>query len=618
MSSVDLSDPDISMAYDAVAHNDSLRWFLLAHSSKPNVLSLHASGTGDLDELRSHILLEHICYGIFREQVKDKYLCVSLNYIPDSVKGVYRARALVHGKAVSSKFKAAEILNVSNPEKITPQTLRSILRLPPRELQGSSAPSATPTEPQAPILFSIQRKPPPDIRSFSLTVPQNTSAPQDSSDGTRAPAAVAGELPLAPNVVHDVSSLSVKEEEIYPHDLVATSSTSSPLTKIVTPEPSGPAAASRQTSSPVVTSPPTIEANSTPEPQALKSSQPTSRTVEQDTPLPPPPSTVENNNETQDAEPRFDNQDKSPHMGSIPDTGSVASLNSIGHGSPPTTPPPIQNDSLIVASPPRPIGPSSSDRGDGSPIRSNAPPTDIQKGSSSSAGRATADSPQASISKKSVRAKFHERVTSEAEAEEERKLMVLEEERRRRAAERTRREREEREEEEARERMFEERKERERLKRLQSARRAEERRMEQKRKQEEEDARKRAEQERKEAEAQQRRNHIQQRFANTGMDLLTGFITLESASHWKRRYYRLSTEDWTFFKNDEETTAPLLAIELSRVRALREWNEGYDELEAIPHSFAVELKEEAPWLFFADSAEDKEILLGLLNQAAGL
>jgi len=79
------------------------------------------------------------------------------------------------------------------------------------------------------------------------------------------------------------------------------------------------------------------------------------------------------------------------------------------------------------------------------------------------------------------------------------------------------------------------------------------------------------------------------------------------------------------------------AIELSYVRGLREWNEGYEELEAIPHSFAVELEDGAPWLFFADSAEDKvcvctkfllltfrrhlwhqEILLGLLNQAAGL
>jgi hypothetical protein len=55
----------------------------------------------------------------------------------------------------------------------------------------------------------------------------------------------------------------------------------------------------------------------------------------------------------------------------------------------------------------------------------------------------------------------------------------------------------------------------------------------------------------------------------------------------------------------QDTTVPVHAIELGRVRALREWHEGYDELEAIPNSFAVELKDDAPSLFFADSAEDK-------------
>jgi hypothetical protein len=56
---------------------------------------------------------------------------------------------------------------------------------------------------------------------------------------------------------------------------------------------------------------------------------------------------------------------------------------------------------------------------------------------------------------------------------------------------------------------------------------------------------------------------------------------------------------------NQEITTPIHALELSRVRALREWHEGYDELEAIPNSFAVELQDDAPCLFFADSAEDK-------------
>ena len=43
-----------------------------------------------------------------------------------------------------------------------------------------------------------------------------------------------------------------------------------------------------------------------------------------------------------------------------------------------------------------------------------------------------------------------------------------------------------------------------------------------------------------------------------------------------------------------------------RIRAIKEPHEGYDELEAIPHSFAVEFKDgEGPWSMFCDTAEDK-------------
>lgn len=43
-----------------------------------------------------------------------------------------------------------------------------------------------------------------------------------------------------------------------------------------------------------------------------------------------------------------------------------------------------------------------------------------------------------------------------------------------------------------------------------------------------------------------------------------------------------------------------------QLRGLREWNEGYEELKAIPHSFAIEFKDNrAPWAMFADSEEEK-------------
>lgn len=43
-----------------------------------------------------------------------------------------------------------------------------------------------------------------------------------------------------------------------------------------------------------------------------------------------------------------------------------------------------------------------------------------------------------------------------------------------------------------------------------------------------------------------------------------------------------------------------------RVSAVKEPYEGYDELESIPHSFAVEFSdEEGPWSMFSDSEDDK-------------
>lgn len=42
------------------------------------------------------------------------------------------------------------------------------------------------------------------------------------------------------------------------------------------------------------------------------------------------------------------------------------------------------------------------------------------------------------------------------------------------------------------------------------------------------------------------------------------------------------------------------------VRGLREWDEGFEDLEAIPHSFAIEFTDgRGPWAMFADSEEEK-------------
>lgn len=55
--------------------------------------------------------------------------------------------------------------------------------------------------------------------------------------------------------------------------------------------------------------------------------------------------------------------------------------------------------------------------------------------------------------------------------------------------------------------------------------------------------------------------------------------------------------------------SPLEKVDLlGKVRGMKEWNEGYEDLEAIAFSFVVEFKEGQPdhhWSMYADSEEEK-------------
>ena len=602
MSSIDMSDPHISMAYNALQLNDPLRWcvrsafiilatsrrssrFLLAHGNRPNVLVLCASGTGDLDELRAHLTPENVSYGLFREQHQDKLLHVLLNYIPDSVKGVWRgelqlqlmmASRMVYSLSVLNSprigqwesrlleaqgkswnplslacmptltlvsIKVNQVLTVSNPDQVTVQALRHILRLPPRVPHGpSSSPLLGPGERSN--VFLIPRKPTPVAPSASATLSTATLSTARPPSPTPVDIALSysrlvdSQPPSPRSIDPQASSTSTEVPSLY----TAPSAT----------RPTSPPPIPSQPQSPLVASP--ISIHSDPESHPPISPHQTSWLTKQASPLPPPPPS-KSIDELQDVD-RKSNSDGRPsssHLGSIPDSNSVESFHIVNHAPSPEPssfdPQSADNDSsrFFERKPsPRTASPASP------PNIALSNSTRYNSIDNSSTNKVATGDPAAS---NKSRTRFQDRAVSAADAEEEKKLIVLEEERRRRAAERARREREEREEEEAREREFEKRKEREKKRRLESARRAEEQRAEQKRQQEEEEARRRAEKEHREAELRQRRSRIKQRFEKkTGMDLLSGFITLESSSSWKRRYYRLSTEDWIFFKNDKASS----------------------------------------------------------------
>lgn len=56
----------------------------------------------------------------------------------------------------------------------------------------------------------------------------------------------------------------------------------------------------------------------------------------------------------------------------------------------------------------------------------------------------------------------------------------------------------------------------------------------------------------------------------------------------------------------QEMIQPLEVVRLADIRHIKEWQEGYEELEGVPHSFAVEFRDGPDaWSMFADSEEDK-------------
>ncbi|KAG6827703.1 hypothetical protein H0H92_010704 [Tricholoma furcatifolium] len=225
---------------------------------------------------------------------------------------------------------------------------------------------------------------------------------------------------------------------------------------------------------------------------------------------------------------------------------------------------------------------------------------------------------------KEVRRLRKEQELRELEEAEAKRRASIEEEVQALAYERQRRERLEKEEEERRRLEIEERKRVDRERRMEEHRRLEEWRKEQTRMAEEsarraDEARRKEEVERKKkiqvAEAKVKKNH--------NVDsLISGWVSMQTDDSllWKRRFYKFIGTAAYFYRNPKDTQQYLDKIELrGTIHGLREWNEGYEDLAAIPHSFAIEFKDKrGHWSMFSDSEEEKYKLLGLLHYAAGL
>ncbi|KAJ7695178.1 hypothetical protein B0H17DRAFT_1329808 [Mycena rosella] len=211
------------------------------------------------------------------------------------------------------------------------------------------------------------------------------------------------------------------------------------------------------------------------------------------------------------------------------------------------------------------------------------------------------------------------------EEEEEERRVSLEQELKRVTAQRRRREQLEREEEERKKHELEEKKRADRERRMEEHRRLEEWRKGQAAQADE--AARRTEQARKQEEAKHKKKiqlaGAKVKSASADADLVTGWVTMQAGDSlvWRRRYFKFVGSTVFFYRSlkEKDTNQPLDQIDLrGQVRGLREWNEGYEDLKAIPFAFAVEFSgAREAWSMFSDSEEEKYKLLGLLHAANG-
>lgn len=210
--------------------------------------------------------------------------------------------------------------------------------------------------------------------------------------------------------------------------------------------------------------------------------------------------------------------------------------------------------------------------------------------------------------------------------EDERRRIELEDELRRASQDRKLKRQMEEYEENRKYLELEERKRIDRQRRIEEHKRLDEWRKEQERTANDE-ARRAEEERRKEELERQRKIQLAEDKARSRHrvgELSSGWVTMQTSDYiaWKRRFYRFEGTTMYLYRSPQDTTEYLDKVELQgKIKALREWDEGYEDLKAIPFSFALEFAENdvrSFWSVYTDSEEEKYKLLGLLHYAAGL
>ncbi|KAF9234017.1 hypothetical protein BU15DRAFT_79525 [Melanogaster broomeanus] len=208
--------------------------------------------------------------------------------------------------------------------------------------------------------------------------------------------------------------------------------------------------------------------------------------------------------------------------------------------------------------------------------------------------------------------------------DEARRKVILQEQLRQAAARKEKEEKEAQAAEEKRLLEIRQRKETEHERRLQYTRELEQWRHEQVQRVESQSSEKEEERRRSVEERRVRIARINDQVLQEGTNAaLCGWVTIQTPDSlaWKRRYFKfdLAHAQMSLFRNQRELTRTVDVVSLDgRVDSFNEWYEGFEELEAIPHSFAVKFIDGQSWLMYADTEEEKDTLLVLLSEAAGV
>ncbi|KAJ7043456.1 hypothetical protein C8F04DRAFT_1072139 [Mycena alexandri] len=544
----------VLVAYDAVLSKEA-NWLLLSYDSsiQPEVFELHGSGAEGLPELKSRIEDPLQIFVAFYREGNDGFIL--LNIIPESVSGVRRARALVHSRRIGGVFQAhLTSLTVDHLSNLTPKAIKNALASPD-------------------LIHVITAEPTTDELGMLSNSPTAASSPPPPSKG--------GSM---------FSLLRRKKKPELEQEFGAV------------------------------------------EPFTLHHDPQEQDQDQHDTPPPPPPkdkgrrsvSVSHSSQQYEMAAPRLETPPRAPPQRPQP----LPQLLTMHHrsNSEYTVVSRSSSEDIVVVQPDRvpaaPRSPAIKKRSATMPSKWNTePPLDpaerarrrarLQRDREIEDRQAVEEEAQRQTQIKLQK----EALLREQEEEEEMRRISLENELRRVTAQRRQREREEQEDEERKKRELEQKKRLDRARRIEEHRRLEEWRQGQAAQAEKtaqlaEQVRRKEEEERKKKILLASKK-IKSTKAADDIDLITGWVTIQTGDSlvWRRRYFKFVGSTVFFYKSLKENESNQVVDEVNlrgQVRALREWNEGYEDLKAIPFSFAVEFNgEREPWSMFSDSEEEK-------------